>query len=139
MAEEVLVKEPLRGELLEAGRKLTRLLAQSDIQLKWSFWLYTSEANDWRLVLITPLVDSVGPKRVYSRIRTILSESSDPTLSLLNTTVQSAHNPYARAFEEANIRYDLEAANVEPRLSRQRVGDVFIEDAVLYRIPRAVS
>lgn len=137
MAEEILVKEPLRAELLEAGRKLTHLLAQADLQLRWSFWLYTSETNEWRLILATPLVDTEGPKRVYAMIREIVGRSGDPTLLPLNTSVQGMQNPYVQAFEaDKYIQFDLKASNVEIRFSRQRVGNLFVEDAILYRIPQ---
>jgi hypothetical protein len=139
VAEEILVKERLRAEWLDAGRKLTRLLAQSGLQLAWSFWLYSSEANEWRLNLVTPLVDSEGPKRVYAMIREITSASNDPSLILLNISVQGMQDPYVKAFEAEDLQYDLKAANIEPRLSRQRVGDLFVEDAVLYQIPEKLS
>jgi hypothetical protein len=136
MAEEVLVKEPLRSELLEAGKNLTKLLAASDLQLRWSFWLYASETNDWRLILATPLVDSEGPKKVYSRIREIVSGSSDASLTLLNISVQGMQNAYVKALEgDRFLQYDLKSSNLEIRLSRTRIGDVFVEDAVLYQLP----
>lgn len=48
-------------------------------------------------------------------------------------------NPYVRAFEAENLKYDLKSAKEEHRLSRQRVADVFVEDAVLYQVPAKVT
>lgn len=136
MAEEILVKEPLRSEQIAAGKELTRVLAGSDLQLVACFWLYTSETNEWRLILATPVVDAEGPKKTYALIRQTLTASSDPSLSLLNISVQSPQNPLVQSIR---LSYDLDLkVSGGLRLSRTRVGDVFIEDAYLYFVPPSI-
>lgn len=47
-------------------------------------------------------------------------------------TVQGWQNLYAKAFADAGYLYDPQTASEEPRLSRQRVGNVSVEDALIY-------
>jgi hypothetical protein len=41
MAEEILVKEPLEKEMIEAGNELIRRLAKNEINVVAALWLWT--------------------------------------------------------------------------------------------------
>ncbi|MBI1749191.1 MAG: hypothetical protein HY234_05140 [Acidobacteria bacterium] len=132
MAEETLVKEPLREEKISAGRKLIELLDTDGIDVVAAYWLFREESNDWRLVLATSLVDSEGPRKTYSRIQVMLDARPDefPWLNLRNITVVSPEDSFVRVLRTA-IRTDRGLHSI--RFSRSRINDVFVEDAYIYR------
>ena len=132
MAEEIVVKEPLRQEMIAAGRELVELLDRNDFDVTCALWLFTSEANDWRLVLASPLVDLEGPKKVYGRIQTMLSMVPEEfaSLSLRKISVTSPEDRFIKVLRSA-IGTDRGIHDI--RFSRSRINDVFVEDAYIYR------
>lgn len=73
MAEEMLVKDQLAIDMIEAGDKLTkRLRADKDFDLLGSLWLYTSEFHRWQLVAATRIVDNSRPIHAYRLIEGIV-------------------------------------------------------------------
>src|SRR4051812_27792283 len=57
VAEELLVKEPLTKEMIEAGEQLRQRLKSTDLKLVGLFWLYSLESNDWQLTLVSLQID----------------------------------------------------------------------------------
>ena len=42
-----------------------QILERAKFALAGLFWLYTSEANNWKLTVVTPMVDKEGPLKTY--------------------------------------------------------------------------
>ena len=132
MAEETVVREPLLEAMIESGRRLIGLLDTSKFDIIAALWLYTSSAGEWRLVLATPLVEDRGPQPIYERIRSVLHEHADqvPGLSLSNISVVSPEEALVKALRTA-IKTDKSLHSI--RFTRNRINDLFIEDALIYR------
>lgn len=132
MAEETVVRDPLLEAKIASGRRLIELLDADQFEIVAALWLYTSSADEWRLVLATPLVDDRGPQPVYKRIRTVLDLHADqvPGLSLSNISVVSPDEALVKALRTA-IRTDRGLHSI--RFTRNRINDLFIEDALIYR------
>lgn len=64
-------------EMLKSGEKLLRLLRKRRFSLRAALWIYLSEAEEWRLFLAVPRARSQGPKKLYTRLQTVLAEESD--------------------------------------------------------------
>jgi len=127
----MVVKEPLWPELMEAGKKLTQQLDTDGFPVHASLWFYIPDANQWRLLIASPIVDTEGPKKAYEGIRESLSK--DPTgfagLSLQNITVLSPQDPLIRL-----LRFAVRLPGIgSVRFTRNRVNNVYIEDAYIYR------
>ena len=60
---------------IEIGDRLLRSLDRKDISITAAFWLYSEDANEWRLMLVSPLVSTIGPRELYHAISTVLKES----------------------------------------------------------------
>lgn len=133
MAEETMVKEMLTKEMIQAGADLVRRLDEAHLEVDASLWLYIPDANLWRLVIASPAVKDEGPKRVYQKIQSVLSqapddaykvalsdisvvENTDPLVTLLRTSVKTGMDISGRRF------------------SRNTINGHFIEDAYLYRV-----
>jgi len=94
MAEEVVVKEILTKEMIESGAELTRLLDQAQLMVSASLWLYIPESNIWRLTIASPEVRTCGPKKVYQKIQSILSQipEEQPSVGLKDISVVENDN-----------------------------------------------
>jgi hypothetical protein len=132
MADETVVREPLLDAKIASGRRLVELLDLEKFEIVAALWLYTSSADEWRLMLATPLVDSDGPRSVYLKIRAILDQRADelPWLNLSNITVISPEDPLVKSLRSA-IKTVGGLQSI--RFTRNRINDLFIEDALIYR------
>ncbi|HEX9990827.1 MAG TPA: hypothetical protein VGE45_20405 [Chloroflexia bacterium] len=137
MAEEILVKEPLTKEMIEAGEALERILVSARFDLAAIFWLYTSEANKWRLMIASPQVDNEGPKKTYATIREILSKAASmaPDLDLWSITVLGSGETLVRTLAGANRHLGLS----NKRLPGIYLNGVNIEDMYVYYIADSVE
>ena len=115
------------------GEILIQTLDETELKVHSAFWLYNSEADVWRLLIATPLVDKKGPLEVYKKINTVIDKIQQPfDISLQSISVISPTN---------NLIKILGAAiNTAPdaiggiRFTRNTINNVFIEDAYIYRL-----
>ena len=133
MAEETVVKEPLRPEMEAAGKELTRRLDASGLELVASFWFFVSESSEWRLILATPMVDQAGPKAAYSAVQEALKSEPEQVggLSLRNISVVSPTLPIVQLLRSAIKTEPTAIGSI--RFTRSRINNVLIEDALIYR------
>ena len=59
---------PLVKDDIDLGKKAAAALDAANLRVPAVFWLYVSDAEDWRFVVGTPIVDSDGPSAAYTRI-----------------------------------------------------------------------
>lgn len=138
MYQEVLVKvvakEALTPQMITAGAKLTRQLDEVGFDIVASFWLYTSEANEWLLVLASPYVTAAGPLKAYTRIQEVLrngSADSNQSLNLQDTTVREDDDPLIVALRTGiKTRKKIDGK----RYTETVINGQFIEDAYVYRV-----
>ena len=132
MAEEVVVKENLSREMIEAGRKLTVLLEDAQISICASLWLYLSEPNRWRLMIASPMVSKSGPRGLYEKIQSLILESPEmlSEITLFNISVVE---PNHRAV--ATLGASLKTVPVGGmKFSGQAVNGYYVEDAYIYKL-----
>ncbi len=133
MAEEVLVKETLSPEMIEAGKALTKRLDELGWPLVGSLWFYNPESNQWRLILASPRTESEGPRKTYQEIQGALKAlpAGSPSISLSDVTVVEPSNPLI-ALLRSVIKTGPNVSDI--RFSRNTVNGQFIEDAFIYRL-----
>jgi hypothetical protein len=146
MAEEVVVKEQLTPDMIAAGDELTkRLRSDKDFYLACSLWLYTSESNNWRMVVATPLAESPGPIHVYQRIQGMIGEDWPQHLEmhLYTISVMRSNHSFIRALHSFLGHFEIEElpgpgpttrVRTGKRITFTRIQDVFIEDAYIYYV-----
>lgn len=139
MAGEILVKEPLTREMIEAGEELLRRLKSISFDVVAAFWIYTSEVNEWRLALAWPEVDQKGPREAYLMIWQVLYGESEPIaeLDLPTLTVLSPKETLVRTLAGANQHLTLLNLG-RHRLSDFYLNDVHVEDLYLYFIDESI-
>jgi hypothetical protein len=134
MAQEILVKEVLSSDEIDAGVELLRLL-DSSTQLKViaAYWIFVPEVGAWRLMFVSPQVETKGPLRVYMQIFQLLN--LDPRLSFLIPSDRiSVEGPNYSSYKEI-----LSAVNSKKKLTGVRFNHLVvggqIADLYIYRLP----
>jgi hypothetical protein len=137
MAEEILVKEALTGEMIEAGASVVKGLKKRRFVVDAAVWLYLSELNRWRLVLATPGLRRDGPKKAYKRLLQNLRSMDTHRISLEDVALADSRDPLIQVIRHALRTYRSPNGI---RFSREMVQGQFIEDAYVYRLSdQAVS
>ena len=75
---------------VQNGRKLVEAL-QRRLPMLATFWSYTEETNEWRLVIVSPLVGEGGARLAYHTVEQALAETEVP-IPLENISVLSPSN-----------------------------------------------
>ena len=116
---------------VEAGRKLIEALDEARLDIQAALWIYMPEIGEWRLMLASSLVAQAGPKEVYQRIQSTLREL-ELDISLKDVGLVTPESPLIKAFH-GTTRVPPKMGKL--RLVQTRVGNVFFEAAIVYRIP----
>lgn len=124
-------KTALVDDEINLGREATEGLREDSLfDLRAALWLYVSDAGEWRLFIVTPLVDTDGPKKTYAAIQKALGrlDLSD-RLPLWRISAISPTDPFVKA-----LRRLVKAApgGRGVRLTNNTINNVLIEDAYVY-------
>lgn len=133
MAEEPLVKEPLTGEMINAGMELTRRLDEANWPFVASFWYFVPEQNQWKLIFASPRLLSDGPAQAYYAIRRASAGLREQFPSLKQIVVAPPDDEVVRTL---GLAVDTEWTISGIRFSHNTINGRFIEDAYLYRVAR---
>jgi hypothetical protein len=132
MAKEVYVEKFLSDDMIVAGKQLMKHL-EAIMPVTGSFWLYTSEAEAWRLYVVTPRVLSDGIRKVYDTILNVLETSPqhEYILPLVCVYPTDDNDHYVSLLHNVRLSDQL----VDTRLSGVGInGSGYIEDAYIYRL-----
>lgn len=79
---------------IAVGRALLRQLDEHNIAIDAALWLLDPEAEQWRLVLATPLLKKLGRRETYKRLQPVLKEFLERSdLGVDDVTVVSPQDP----------------------------------------------
>ncbi len=133
MVTEMVVKEALTEEMISAGAELVRRLDQARLGVSGALWLYETESNDWRLLIVTPQVHSKGLKAIYTEIQTVIRALPDDQrkISLKDITVVDVGDSLVSSLRQA-IQTGNEVSRI--RFSQNIINGTLIEDSLIYRL-----
>jgi hypothetical protein len=116
------------------GARFVRALDATGFPVTAALWIFDPQAEDWRLVIATPLIEAKGPKEVYGVLRAALHElqpevvfglndvwvvsPKEPLIQLMGSLVNTGPSIVGRMFEK----------NV--------LNGVLLPDAYIYRLNR---
>lgn len=116
---------------IEEGKKLIDLLDRSGMNISSAFWLYLTEIQEWRLMLATPDIDTLGRKKTYAKILELLNqhlESIDMPLDAISViSPEQELNRHLRTVVK-------KGKEISGRFSGIVVNGTLIEDIYLYRV-----
>lgn len=137
MAKEIFMTQWFSQEMLLAGESLIKRLDETDSQVHAAFWILDAEDKTWKLTIVSPLVESEGPKSYYRRIDDI-NESAKPdeyVIALHDINVSDTDNRIVKAMKRSMLGNSILGNN---RFGRNTLGGVYIEDMYLYRMDWAL-
>src|SRR5215467_4274748 len=114
---------------LSFGKKISEQLKRAQFPFKGALWLYDEQADDWRLIVGSDLVDSEGPRSTYLKLASAISNVSGSDFQKMRITVVSPESTLFAALRSVFAH----AADVEgARLQNTTVNGVLVADAYLY-------
>jgi len=118
-------KTALVGPDIEEGRSFLALLKNKGIKVNAALWQKDEVFGRWSLVIVTPLVETLGPKETYRQLRDIL-KSEPLNIDLLHV---SLFTPKASFYKSLH----RELPHVKDlTVSKQPIGGHFVEDGFIY-------
>lgn len=123
----------LVGFDIDKGKNVILDLDKAGLEVSSAFWFYFSDVKEWRLLLAVPLVDSEGPKKIYSQIQNIIKEQpNDESIPLWSIGIISPSHPINQLLRAAIKTGEKSIAGI--RFSSSVINGVLIEDAYIYRL-----
>ena len=133
MGKELVVREVLLGQMIEAGAKLVERLDQSQSNVQAALWLFLPEEKIWEMIVISPLVKTDGPRSFYKRILEAnkRADELEPIISLNDIKVADTSNPLINVLR---VAISTGSGITGIRFSKNTINGTFIEDSYIYRI-----
>jgi hypothetical protein len=117
---------------IEAGRRLIEALDKSPLRVDAALWLYHPDLEEWRLVIATPMVDDEGLKAAYTAVQSVLRSLEEPSPIMLDRI--SIESPNDKLIRTLTRVMNTGSGIVNQRFTRCAFNNVFIEDALIYRL-----
>ena len=121
----------LVDEAIDAGARLIEGLAQTPFEPESALWLYRPESDDWVLLLGASAVGSRGALAGYSAVDALIRTNAFQPLKLVDAVVTDNDDPRLRLLRTA-VQTGPSLGRM--RFSRNRIGNTFVEDALIYRL-----
>ena len=130
-----MVASALVDRKIERGKRLIKKLDDSGFPVTAAFWYYFPQAEQWRLVIASPMVESQGRQAAYTEIHKIQRRGLRlPLLSVSEITAVSHRDPIVKLLGTA-VRTGPGIAGIA--FSRNVINGIYIEDAYIYRLSEA--
>lgn len=128
-----MVETNLNKEQIDAGAALVQKLDECGIAPDVALWLYSSEEQAWKLVLVEVKLSKVGPRAAYAQIQAILAKNASD-LSGLALEDLVLEKPDARIIEliRKAVRTGRRISGI--RFRNNVINGTLIEDAYIYRV-----
>src|ERR1700730_3167092 len=127
-----MVAPNLSQRLVDAGRKLLAALDNTGLQAQGAGWIFDHELGDWRFMVATSLVDSMGRLWVYKHLVKVMAKLEIPDdLTIADIHLMGTDNPLFRMMAQL-VHVDN---NSVVRFENCRLNDMLF-DAVLCRWAR---
>jgi hypothetical protein len=117
---------------IDLGRRVIAALSRAGIPVAVGLWAFTSEAEEWRLTIATPLVDELGPLAAYGKVRKALQKAAvEDEFPLRRIFLRSPKDRVLRSLQrESRALGNL--GHEDYRMVNASIEGSFVEDAYLY-------
>ena len=124
--------ETLTGTDIDFGKVLWHALrGNKKFPASGALWLFQSESGEWHLLIATPRVDEIGPRKAYEELSDITRRIPADSTQLLRIELISPRQPFYQALRSVFGK----TASVEgARLGNTQIGGMYINDAYLYEV-----
>jgi hypothetical protein len=124
--------EALNGADIDFGKVVWHAVRRNKkFPANGALWLFQSESGEWHLLIATPRVDEIGPRKAYEELSDITRRIPADSTQLLRIELISPKQPFYQALRSVFGK----TASVEgARLGNTQIGGMYINDAYLYEI-----
>lgn len=124
--------EVLTGADIDFGKSLWHMLRGNKIfPAEGALWLSRSESDAWHLLVATPRVDEIGPRKAYEELSSVTQRLPSSSDQLSRIELISPRHPFYQALRSVFGK----TASVEgARLGNTQIAGKYIHDAYLYEI-----
>jgi hypothetical protein len=111
--------------------KLIDQLKRDNFDVKAAFWLYTSEADQWFLYIVSDMVDQVGSAQAYRYALRSMRQLPGLWINPFEIKLIGSHEPIARAVTafRANMHRP-----VPTQVRGANLDKIYIENAYIYPV-----
>jgi hypothetical protein len=118
----------LPQHLIDSGQELLAALDGTGLQAQGAAWIFSHELGDWRFVVATSLVDSVGRLWVYKQLSRVIAKLEMPEhLTIADVHLIGTRNPM---FETLSRLFHVQGGMV--RFTNCAINEQLF-DAAIYR------
>jgi hypothetical protein len=114
------------------GAALLRRLDEATFPVEAAFWWLDSESGKWSLILVTPLVETEGPREAYGQLTKLVLLGEPSLVDLERVTLVKPTHTLPQLLRVALRTGPTDIAGIS--FSRNTVNGVYIEDAFIYRL-----
>jgi hypothetical protein len=124
--------EALTGTDIDFGKTIWQTLrGNKKFPVDGALWLFKSDSDLWHLLIATPRVDEIGPRKAYKELAEITRSIPADSTQHLRIELISPKQPLYQALRSVFGK----TASVEgARLGNTQIGGMYINDAYLYEI-----
>lgn len=129
-----MAKDSLVEPEIKAGEELLKALDRAGLGVRTAFWYYLPNAEQWRLIVASPVVDKGGPTAAYVQVQHVLEKLTSQVrdaLPLSEISVVSPGSELPRLISAA-VRTSPDSSS-PMRFKANTVNGVYIDDAIVYR------
>jgi hypothetical protein len=124
--------EALSGTDIDFGKALWQVLRGSEkFPANGALWLFKAKSDNWHLLIATPRVDEIGPRKAYEELSEVTRNIPADSTQLLRIELISPKQPLYQALRSV---FGQTASVEGARLGNTQIGGMYIHDAYLYEI-----
>ena len=116
---------------VEGGRKLIEALDEAGFVVQSALWFLAPDADEWRLIISTPVVDKSGPLKAYEGIQNALHSLPGVAIRLDYIAAVGIKHPVVTSLRTA-IKTGPALDGL--RLARSLIHGTYFEDSYIYRV-----
>lgn len=117
---------------IEEGKYLVEALDRSKFNVEGALWYYYLKYNEWRLLLASPLVDEIGPKKSYNIVFSVIQDLNLSSISIMDISVLSPKHRLIKLLKIALKTGPKDISKI--RFTGNTINNEFIADALIYRL-----
>jgi hypothetical protein len=125
-----MAKKALLDADVKLGEKILASLDASDFPISVAIWILTEEEG-WQLVIGTPLYEREGPGVSYKNLVYALRKDDPESRDFDDVRLMGNRSPFIRELRQL---FGKTASVKGMRLGGHRIGGIWLDDAVVYRI-----
>lgn len=117
---------------IESGKQLIAEIEKAGLSVDAALWHYDAERDSWKLILASKRVRDTDVRDAYRLVWGVLHAHPDLRLDLGDIVVTDTSDDLIKLLRKA-VRTGPEISEI--RFSRNVIDGVYIDDAIIYRMP----